>query len=359
VVVPNRLLACPQDVRMAIAHELQHHRQRDTLWVYALWLLKTLCAPNPFIYLWERWISGLQEFACDETLVDRSKVESRQYARCLLEVAQSALDLGRAPACATGLAFRVEGNLLKKRIEKMLAGRKQGLARSFTFFIGAFLVVALGATVFASQGLVQDRRVSLADARAMAERAQRGSPFPVVVNDLVVRELNRYLGTPEGRDFMRKALSRMQSYRPLVEGKIAEYGMPAELEAIPIVESGYRNLGPRQEHPGWGAGIWMFIEQTARNYGLEVDAQADQRLDAGLETDAAMRYLKADELRFKDWLLAVMAYNMGESAVERAIDETGSRDAWVLTRQGYQNDENYLARVMAAVIILRNPQTLQ
>ena len=128
--------------------------------------------------------------------------------------------------------------------------------------------------------------------------------------------------------------------------------------AVALVESGYQNLPPRDGKP-WGAGIWMLITNTAKNYGLKVNSTIDERLNIEAETDAAMRLLTANKMRFKDWSLSLMAYNMGEGAVQNAINKTGSKDAWELIRAGYEGDKNYLAKVMAVVLILENPSYLK
>jgi len=120
IVVPSGMIAKPDDYKMTINHELQHHRQGDTRWVYVVWGLRLMCLINPFIHLWSRWISEIQEFACDETLVDQKKVDSRDYARCLVEVAQHALCQKEGPVCATGVIFLVERPILKRRIQKMM-----------------------------------------------------------------------------------------------------------------------------------------------------------------------------------------------------------------------------------------------
>lgn len=345
----------PRDYRLTIAHELQHHRQGDTRWIYLLWALKLVNPFNPAIYFWTKWISEIQEFACDETLVDHKKVESRQYARCLFEVAKTASHTHTIPACATGLTPRMERNILKRRIQEMTATRKLNSGRSITCAMALATIAAVTTASFAAKNLVQDRRISITQANEMARNAQSKDGFPIVVNDLVLTELNRYIGTPEGREFIREALVRKENYREMISAKLKHYGSPAELMAIPIVESGYRNL-PETGKPGWGAGLWMFIKSTAKNFGID---NPDDRLNEKLETDAAIRYLESLHLRFNDWLLAVMAYNVGEGSVQTAIDETGSRDAWVLVRHGLENDRAYLARVMAAIIILKNPQALQ
>ncbi|MCB9072519.1 MAG: transglycosylase SLT domain-containing protein [Bdellovibrionaceae bacterium] len=358
VIIPTSMIYHASHYRMALAHELQHHRQGDTKWVYVLLMLKFVCIINPIIYLWNRWIIEIQEFACDETLVDQHKVESQAYANCLVEAAQTAINQKAVSVCASGLTFLVESHILKRRIDKMFNKKKKQIGRSISTAIAVGLVCLMGATSYAAKGLVQDRRVSMAQARTMVDKAQRETGIPIVVNDLVLQQLNRYIGTPEGREFMRESLKRMENYRAMVNEKIKEYNMPSELMAVPLVESGYQNLA-QSDHKGWGAGLWMFIASTARVFGLKVDDKIDERLNEVLLTDAAMRYLGSNYLRFKDWHLALLAYNIGESRVQKAIEQTGSHDAWVLIRKGYQNDQDYLPKVMAAMIIMRNPNSVE
>lgn len=356
VVIPLSLVQRSKDYRIAISHEIQHHRQLDTRWIYVMWLLRTLCVFNPCVYLWSRWLSEIQEFACDETLIGRKNVESQQYASCLVEVAKTALSRKYVPDCATGLTFLTERNLLKRRVEKMNS-ISNPMKRSTRWSLTALIASAMVITALTAQGLVQDRRISLTEAQALATNSKRNSEFPIVVNDLVLKQLNRYVGTPEGRDFMRKALQRMEIYRKLIETKIKNYQVPTELMAVPLVESGYQNL-EQGEKQSWGAGLWMFIASTARVFGLRVDDKVDERLNPEILTEAAIRYLKSDQLKFNDWLLALMSYNMGDKRVFEAIQKTGSRDAWTLIRNGYENDKDYLARVMAAILIMRNPETV-
>lgn len=360
IVVPLSLVERREDYRMAIAHELQHHRHGDTRWVYVMWGMRLICIINPLVHFWNRWISEIQEFACDETLVDQNKVESQAYARCLVEVAQTAIDQKYVPVCASGLTFLVEGNLLKRRIEKMLSKSSTRIGRSISISVGLLLASIMGATAVASKGLVQDRRVSMSQAKAMAFRAQSEAGFPVVLNDLVLTQLNRYIGTPEGRDFMRDSLSRMENYRAAIAEHLKKYGIPIEIMAVPIIESGYQNLTEGQSNTSMkAAGLWQFIPSTAINYGLRVDSQKDERLDVGPNTDAAMRYLQSNNLRFKDWHLSVLAYNMGEDTVQKGMSALGSRDAWALIRNGYEGDKNYLPKLMAAILIMKNPDSLQ
>ena len=360
VVVPLALVNQNSDYRTSVLHELQHHRQRDTLWIYLFGFLKVICIFNPAVHFWNRKVSEIQEFACDETLVDQGKVDSQSYARCLVEVAQTALGQKNNPASATGIIYLIESSLLKRRIEKMLNQKKKSGNSQISILIGVILTFTMGITSYASKSIIQDKRISQDQAQALAKNAQKqNSDFPIVVNDMVLQQLNRFLGTPEGRDYMRESLARMESHKSVIDQHLEKYKMPQELLALPIIESGYRNLS--QGHfnsSNKSAGIWQFIPSTARVFGLKVEKETDERLDISRNTDAAMRYLKSNYLRFQDWQLSVMAYNMGENAVQNGIDKAKTRDPWLLIKKGHEGDKNYLAKFMAALIIMRNPEVV-
>ena len=197
----------------------------------------------------------------------------------------------------------------------------------------------------------------MAQAQMMASNGLT-SAFPVPVNDLVLEKLNKFCGTPQGRTWFHDSLNRMTAYQPGIRKALTDHKFPQELLAVPLIESGYQNMLPSSGH-GVGAGIWMFLESTARHYGLRVDQQVDERLDPVRETSATMAYLTEMNQQFDgDWGLTVLAFNAGSAAVEQAIDETHSRDVWTLIRQGHENDPGYLASVVAAAIIIKSPDCL-
>jgi membrane-bound lytic murein transglycosylase D len=162
------------------------------------------------------------------------------------------------------------------------------------------------------------------------------------------------LATPDGRAFMQESLRRMRDHEALISAQLTRHGLPLELLAVPLVESGYRNL-PASGDPRHGAGLWMFVAPTARHFGLAVNAARDDRLGVATETGAAIRLLTGLHAQFGDWRLALLAYNTGSVRVEEGMRKAASRDAWALVSRGYENDPDYLARVMAAMIVLKNP----
>lgn len=356
VLLPPDSLASRELLRTAVLHELQHHRQGDTRWAYAQAFAGAALGFSPLWKSWARASLEIQEISCDKNLVDHGKVERREYARRLIDVAETAVRGRGGLVCAPGMASNSDRHLISRRIEAMYNSRK---VRPWGAIGVAVLSTAVvSATAWASSGLVVDRRVSMSEARRMAEIAREGTTFPVPLNPEVVRQLNRYLGTESGRRFTAAALERLPAHRAVLEKKMREYRVPLELLAVPFVESGFTVAEPRDRAP-WTAGMWQFIVSTARNFGLRVDERTDERLNVEKDTDAALRYLLSNYHRFRDWQLALLAYNMGETAVQRAIDKTGSRDAWTLIRAGHEGDRDYLARVMAGVIVLKNEPGLK
>lgn len=357
VIIPSSLLVNREFFKVALFHEIQHHRQGDTAWVYLIWLLKLICFFNPAIHLWGREISKLQEFSCDEILIGQKKISCDSYAHCLIAVAQSCQSTTmQAPLCATGLTFLAEDKLIKRRIEFMYAQKPKPLSVLKQSAIFACLFISFFGTSYASKSFVQDKRITMAEAQKLVKTTQ--SEIPVEINDLVLKQLNRYAGTPEGRAFFKESLIRMNTYKSMIEGKIILNKLPLELLAIPLVESGYQNMPQDPTHKTWGAGLWMFIESTAKTYGLRIDNEVDERLNPTLLTDAAMKYFQSNYGLFSDWKLSILAYNIGEQNVRKAMSDLNTKDAWTIVKNGRENDKDYLARVMAAIIILKHPEIL-
>lgn len=210
-------------------------------------------------------------------------------------------------------------------------------------------------SAFAVHRIVKDNKITKSEAHHLAEKARLNTKFPIVVNDEVIKQLNRLLGKASGRRHMQECLKRMKTYSPLISKQLKKHHLPQELLAIPLVESGYQNIHSKH---GWGSGLWMFIRPTAKSYGLKVNNKTDQRLDAKLSTNAALKYLNANHKVFKDWHLTLLAYNMGEYGVKKAMKRTGSKDAWKLARKNHEGDKEYLAKLMAVMIIMKNQDVL-
>ena len=92
-----------------------------------------------------------------------------------------------------------------------------------------------------------------------------------------------------------------------------------------------RILGMSQYYfPLIAVGLWQFMPSTGKSYGLEVNSLVDERRDPVRSTQAACRYLKDLYAIYKDWSLAIAAYNCGPGNVNKALARAGekSRTFW-------------------------------
>jgi membrane-bound lytic murein transglycosylase D len=165
------------------------------------------------------------------------------------------------------------------------------------------------------------------------------------------------------RDRMQQWLDRGAVYRGAIRERLARAGLPSEFEFLPMIESGYS----RSARSRAGAvGMWQFLPETAREYGLRVDRGIDERQDPLLSTDAAIRHLGDLTRTFGSPLLAAAAYNGGAGRISRGLERLarttdaaslGGDDFFALSRQRLIAPETrrYVPQLVAASIIGRDP----
>jgi hypothetical protein len=175
---------------------------------------------------------------------------------------------------------------------------------------------------------------------------------------------NHYIQEYQGanRSLVARALGESARQMKLVRRVLEENHLPPDLGYVPLVESA---LGDEQSDAG-AAGIWQFTTATAKAYGLRVDKEVDERLDVPKATRAACKYLRELILDFgagSSVMLALAAYDLGPSKVKQAImknvqDPIKQRNFWYLyrTRSLPPETREYVPKVMAAIIIGRNPR---
>ena len=148
---------------------------------------------------------------------------------------------------------------------------------------------------------------------------------------------------------VRRAVARVTELRPVLSPILQKEGIPDEIAALVLVESAGQ---PTALSPKGARGIWQFMPDTARRYGLAVTADLDERIEVVKSTVAAARYLHDLYNRFGDWQLAFAAYNAGEQAVERAVARAGQADHLRVGRALPEETRNYVPAVMRAMELL-------
>lgn len=158
------------------------------------------------------------------------------------------------------------------------------------------------------------------------------------------------------RDKIQTSLLRSARYRPMIDQALAERRLPAALAYLPVIESAYI---PTLTSRVGAHGIWQFMPDTAREYGLRVDWWVDERADPELSTRAAAAYLEDLYRQFEDWPLALAAYNCGPGRVRRALDRTGATTFWELLEMTAVPKETrgYVPTFYATLLIAGDPET--
>ncbi|HEX7832450.1 MAG TPA: transglycosylase SLT domain-containing protein [Thermoanaerobaculia bacterium] len=157
------------------------------------------------------------------------------------------------------------------------------------------------------------------------------------------------------KDSIQTSLLRSAAYKNLIDKALSEQKLPKGLAYLPVIESAYLpNLTSRV-----GAhGIWQFMPETAREYGLRVDWWMDERADPERSTRAAAKYLKDLHRMFDDWALALAAYNCGPGRVKRTLEDNGATTFWELLEAGALPKETrgYVPTFFATLLIATDPE---
>jgi membrane-bound lytic murein transglycosylase D len=154
-------------------------------------------------------------------------------------------------------------------------------------------------------------------------------------------------------------LTRMDKYAPMISAKLSQRDMPQELIYLAMIESGFN---PKAKSPAQASGLWQFIGETGRRYGLTVNRRVDERNNPAKATDAALSYLADLYDRFGSWYLAAAAYNTGENRVGRIMRQvTGSErgtdaDYYRIASRLPRETREYVPKMIAAARIAKEPE---
>ena len=146
-------------------------------------------------------------------------------------------------------------------------------------------------------------------------------------------------------------LKRSGRYFPFIEAMLKDNGIPDDFKYLCVIES---NLDPKAVSATGAAGLWQFTSATAREFGLEVNAEVDERYNEDKETIAACTYLKRAYAKFGNWINAAASYNCGMGGVATRI-ETQKQDSFFDLLLP-EETSRYVYRILAAKMFFSNPQ---
>lgn len=145
------------------------------------------------------------------------------------------------------------------------------------------------------------------------------------------------------------AIKRANRAFPVIEPILKQYGVPDDFKYLAVIESGLTNA----VSAAGARGVWQFMPDTAKEKGMEVNDNIDERYDLEKSTKAACAYfLKAKE-RFGTWTLAAASYNAGEYGIKKQMDIQKVSDYYDLLLS--EETSRYVFRILALKEIMRSP----
>ncbi|MDR0536463.1 MAG: lytic transglycosylase domain-containing protein [Tannerellaceae bacterium] len=143
---------------------------------------------------------------------------------------------------------------------------------------------------------------------------------------------------------------RANRYFPIIEPILKKNGIPDDFKYLAVIES---HLDPKASSPVRATGMWQFMEGTARQYGLIINATVDERSHVEKSTLAACKYLKAAYSKYGDWMTVASSYNAGMGRIsgeQNHQNVESALDMWLV-------DETlrYPYRILAIKLIFEDP----
>lgn len=181
---------------------------------------------------------------------------------------------------------------------------------------------------------------------------ERLSRIPSIIempyNDVVQKFIDRYSG--KLRRSVSYVVGASNFYMPIFEEALEAYGLPLELKYLPVIESA---LNPKAVSRAGATGLWQFMLNTGKHYGLTVNSLIDERSDIAKSSYAAAHYLSDLYRIFGDWNLVIAAYNAGPENINKAIHRAkGEKDYWKIYPYLPRETRGYVPAFIAANYIM-------
>jgi membrane-bound lytic murein transglycosylase D len=210
-------------------------------------------------------------------------------------------------------------------------------------------------TYHAKNNISEDSKCNSTDIDIYADKetiVSRLKSMPTIIempyNEVVRSFIDRY--TQQGRRQVSLLLGISNFYMPIFEQALETYGLPLELKYLPMIESG---LNPNAVSRHGASGLWQFMLETGKRYGLTVNSLVDERRDPVKASYAAAHYLSDLYRIFGDWNLVIAAYNCGPERINKAIHRAGGEtDYWKLYPYLPKETRGYVPSFIAANYVM-------
>lgn len=175
------------------------------------------------------------------------------------------------------------------------------------------------------------------------------TPFQIYHNPTLERYIRVFL--KNRRETLPELMDRSTYYFPIFEEYLDKYNLPLEIKYLAVIESA---LNTTANSSAGAKGLWQFMLNTGKHFGLQIDSFVDERYDVLRSTEAACKYLSSLYNKFGNWDLALAAYNSGSGNVKKAIKRAGGEtDYWKIRQYLPKETRGYLPAFYATYYIFK------
>jgi len=146
-------------------------------------------------------------------------------------------------------------------------------------------------------------------------------------------------------------IKNMPRYFSIIEPILKSNGIPEDFKYLSVAESGF---DARAVSPAKAVGMWQLLESAARENGLEINAEVDERYNIEKSTEVACRIFKSAYQKYKSWSLVAASYNGGRSGLDRQMANQKAKSYYDLLF--VEETSRYVFRILALKMVMEDPE---
>ena len=334
-----------KDKTLIVQHECIHANLKHSIDRFLTEIVCLFQWFNPFIYWFRKNLIEVHEYQVDQVLIDQG-VDAIQYQQLIAKYA----------SLSNQFAFsnHFSHSLTLNRIKMIAQNKSFQKHTAFRLFL-LLPVIGLLFSFFSFQAPKTATNLPTGDgvtAPPIPEQVDfAGELLPMDNFDAKERFDRELIANCFRHSSTLLFLKKANRYFPIIEPILAQQGVPDDIKYLAVAESALSNA----TSPAGAKGFWQFMPQSAKERGLEVNAEVDERYHLEKATVAACQYLKEAYQQLGSWTLAAAAYNMGSLGLRKQLKKQGGTSYFDLDLNA--ETARYILRIMAIKTIMQAPET--
>ncbi len=146
-------------------------------------------------------------------------------------------------------------------------------------------------------------------------------------------------------------IKNMPRYFSVIVPILKANDIPEDFKYLCVAESGF---DAKAVSPSKAVGLWQLMESTAKENGLEINAEIDERYHIEKSTEVACRMFKIAYQHFGSWSLVAAAYNGGTAGLDQKIAQQKAKSYYDLLF--VEETSRYVFRILALKLVMENPE---